>query len=190
MLFDRNASDEELVRMCKSGDESAFNELIERYKKMGFSLAYNMTGSVEDAEDIAQDAFVAVYNHIGRFREESSFSTWFYKIVLNLCRRHLRKRKLTSVLSLGLLDREGREIITEPRTDSTPERQLRSRQIGRSVQALLKTLPLRQREVFIMKHMKGMKISEIAEVTGCSEGAVKSHLFRAVKRLQAGLKGV
>jgi RNA polymerase sigma-70 factor (ECF subfamily) len=190
MLFDRNVSDEELVRMCKAGNEAAFNELIERYKKMGFSLAYNMTGSAEDAEDIAQDAFVAVYNYIKAFREESSFSTWFYKIVLNLCRRHLRKNRLAALLSLGFFDSGGREIANEPRSESMPDRQLRSKQIGRSIHVLLKTLPVRQREVFIMKHMKGMKISEISEVTGCSEGTVKSHLFRAVKRLQAGLKGV
>lgn len=177
-------SDEELIKRCKSGDDLSLNELIERYKRMGFSMAYTMTGNREDAEDLSQEAFVIVHSNIRKFREESSFKTWFYKIVLNLCRKYHRKKKLLSIISFNLFEREGEEQAPEAMTDATPEKELLSRQTGAAIFSALKRLPARQREVFAMKHVRGLKINEISEVLGCSEGTVKSHLFRAVRRLQ------
>jgi RNA polymerase sigma-70 factor (ECF subfamily) len=183
-------NDIELVDRIKAGDEGAFNELIERYKRMGFSLAYNMTGSVEDAEDISQEAFAIVYAQVSKFRGESSFKTWFYRIVLNLCRRDYRKKRLASLISLNFIDREGEEREMEITVENNPETELSSRQIGRSIISAVRRLPLKQREVFVMKHFRGMKIKEISEVMECAEGTVKAHLFRAVKALQGRLKGI
>lgn len=189
MTTDERSADEGIVIRCKAGDESAFNELIERYKDMAYSMAYNMTGSREGAEDIAQEAFVVLYSKINRFREESSFKTWFYKVILNLCRSHIRKRKVVSFFTFSLQQNNDMGPIEAP-TNITPEKKAMSRQSGMAIFAALKNLSVRQREIFSMKHLKGMKINEIAEILDCSEGTVKSHLFRAVKRLQLELGGI
>lgn len=189
MNKDYQLADEELVNRFKLNDENAFNELIDRHKKMAFSLAYNMTGSIEDAEDISQEAFAIVYAQIAKFRGESSFKTWFYRIVLNLCRRYYRKNQLISIIPLHFLDKEREEKEIDIKVDSTPESELSAKQIGKSIMTAITKLPIKQREVFVMKHLKGMKISEIAEILGCAEGTVKTHLFRAIQNLQERLKG-
>jgi len=182
-------TDEELVEKIKSGDKRAFDEIVERYKKMGFSLAYNLTGSIEDAEDISQEAFAIVYTQIKKFRGESSFKTWFYRIVLNLCKRHHRKKQLVSMIPLYFFNKEGEEEVIELMGGSNPESELSARQVGRAIKEAVSQLSFKQREIFIMKHLKGMKISEISRILGCSEGTVKTHLFRAIRELQDKLKG-
>lgn len=181
-------TDKEIVERVKSRDNIAFNELVGRYKRMGFSLAYNMTGSIEDAEDISQEAFGIVYTQIKRFRGDCSFKTWFYKIVLNLCRKHYRKKKLASIIPLHFLNREGKEEDIDIKIESNPESELAAKQTGKSIIAAILGLPKKQREIFVMKHLKGMKISEISEILGCAEGTVKTHLFRAVRELQRKLR--
>ncbi|MBI4686786.1 MAG: RNA polymerase sigma factor [Nitrospirae bacterium] len=182
-------SDEEIVRRLKAGDDDAFNELIERHKKMGFSLAYNMLGSIEDAEDISQEAFAIAYTEIGKFRQESSFKTWLYRIIINLCRKHYRKNKLMSFIPLYFHNKEGEEQEMDIKAEATPEDELSSKQLGSAIMKAVRRLPMKQKEVFVMKHIKGMKISEIAEILGSAEGTVKSHLFRAVNELQKKLRG-
>ncbi len=182
-------SDEEIVSRLKAGDDYAFNELIERYKKMGFSLAYNMLGVIEDAEDISQEAFAIVYTEIKKFRQESSFKTWFYRIVINLCRRHYRKNKLISLIPLYSHNKEGEEQELEIKAGATPEDEFSNKQLGSAIMKAVRGLPMKQREVFVMKHIKGMKITEIAEILGSAEGTIKSHLFRAVNELQKKLRG-
>jgi RNA polymerase sigma-70 factor (ECF subfamily) len=181
-------TDKELINRFKLNDENAFNELIDRHKKMAFSLAYNMTGSIEDAEDISQEAFAIVYTQIAKFRGQSSFKTWFYRIVLNLCRRHYRKNQLISIIPLHFFDKEGEEREIDVKVESTPESELSAKQIGKSIMTAITKLPIKQREVFVMKHLKGMKISEISEILGCAEGTVKTHLFRAIQKLQERLR--
>ena len=182
-------TDEELVDRCKAGEETAFNELIERHKKMAFSLAYNMLGNIEDARDISQEAFAVVYLRIRDFRGESSFKTWFYRIIINLCRRHYRKNNIASIIPLHFFTKEGKEETIDIKTEINPETEMSTKQLNSAIMDAVKDLPMKQREVFVMKHLKGMKISEISEVLGCAEGTVKAHLFRAVQKLQERLRG-
>ena len=185
----KSLTDIELVERLKVNDTKAFEELVERYKKMGFSLAYNMSGSVEDAQDISQEAFVIVHSQIHKFRGESSFKTWFYRIIVNLCRGHYRKNRFASFISINFFTKEGDEKTIDAVAETTPENELSTKQLGSAIKNAVKNLPVKQQEVFVMKHFNGMKISEISEVLGCAEGTVKSHLFRAVKKLQEKLKG-
>ena len=183
-------SDEEIVKRLKAGDDDAFDELIERHKKMGFSLAYNMLGSVEDAEDISQEAFAIVYTEIGKFRQESSFKTWLYRIIINLCRRHYRKNKLMSFIPLYSHNKEGEDQELDIKAAGvTPEDEISNKELSSAIMKAVRRLPMKQRGVFVMKHIKGMKISEIAEILGSAEGTIKSHLFRAVNELQKKLRG-
>ncbi|MBI5025914.1 MAG: RNA polymerase sigma factor [Nitrospirae bacterium] len=186
---DIQLTDEDLIKGLKAGDAEAFNELVERYKRMGFSLAYNMVGSIEDAEDVSQEAFAIVYTKIKGFRGDCSFKTWFYRIIINLCRKHYRKNKFASIISLNIFPDTDEEKTIEIKAKDNVERELLSRQLNSAITAAVRKLPAKQREVFVMKHLRGMKIHEISEVLNCAEGTVKAHLFRAVKGLQKRLKG-
>jgi len=177
-----------IIDRCRSGDEAAFSLLVDRYGKGAFALAYRMTGSVEDAEDLSQEAFVVVFKKLGTFRGESRFSTWLYRIVLNLCRRHYRRHRLRAILSFSFSG-EGEEKPVEPRTDVTPENQLVAAETGRAALESIRRLPAKQREAFVLKHLEGLKIREIAEVLSCAEGTVKAHLFRAVQRVKKEMEG-
>ncbi|MCP3676500.1 MAG: RNA polymerase sigma factor [Deltaproteobacteria bacterium] len=190
MNGDKPLTDEDLAELVKSGDESAFTKLIERYRTLAFSLAYNMTGNIAEGEDISQEAFTILYTKVGAFRGESSFKTWFYRVVINLCRRHYRRSRIVRFTSLSFLTKEGEEREMDIKVESTPENEASVNQAGASIDSAVKKPSIKQREVFILKHMKGLKISEIADVLGCSDGTVKTHLFRAVRALQQELKGV
>lgn len=177
--------DSVLVERVKGGDERAFEELVERYKGMGFSLAYRLLGNPEDARDVSQEAFAQVYLHIKGFRGESTLKTWFFRIIVNLCRRHGLARQRRPMQSLDpYIEKE-----TGPHALEDVEAEVRQKELGLVIEEAIRGLPTKQREVFIMKHMEGMKISEISEVLNCAEGTVKIHLFRAVRTLQERLKG-
>ncbi|MFQ5330273.1 MAG: RNA polymerase sigma factor [Thermodesulfobacteriota bacterium] len=190
MNGEKTLTDEDLAELVKSGDESAFTKLLERYRALAFSLAYNMTGSIAEGEDISQEAFTILYTKVGNFRGESSFKTWFYRIVINLCRRHHRRSRIVRFTSLSFLTQGGEEREVDIRVERTPEDETAANQTGASINLAIKKLSMKQREVFILKHMKGLKIGEIAAVLGCSDGTVKSHLFRAVRALQQELQGI
>jgi len=183
-------TDEDLAELVKSGDGPAFTCLLERYRALAFSLAYNMTGSIAEGEDISQEAFTILYTKAASFRGESSFKTWFYRIVINLCRRHHRRSRIVRFTSLSFLTKEGDEREMDIEVERTPEDEASANQTGASINSAVRKLSMKQREVFILKHMKGLKISEIAAVLGCSDGTVKSHLFRAVRSLQQELQGI
>jgi RNA polymerase sigma-70 factor (ECF subfamily) len=171
-----------LIERIKEGEEGAFEELVERYKGMAFSLAYRFLGNPEDARDVSQEAFAQVYLHIKDFRGESTFKTWFFKIILNLCRRQRQKKTMYSLEPY--LEKE-----MEPQAQEDVAEEVKRKELGVAIEEAIRALPTRQREVFIMKHLEGMKLSEIGEVLDCAEGTVKIHLFRAVRALQEKLKG-
>ncbi len=168
-----------------NNDETfTFDEIFERYKGMVLSLAYNMTGSVQEAEDITQEVFINVYRGLSKFRGSSSIRTWIYRIALNETKAYYRKKRLKTFLSLWADDGSSIDI----KDDRNPEAQFQDSEFMDHLKRALLKLSFKQRAVFVLKHMKGMKISEIARVLGCSEGTVKSHLFRAVTSLQESLK--
>ncbi|HHT9117118.1 MAG TPA: RNA polymerase sigma factor [Candidatus Hypogeohydataceae bacterium YC38] len=181
--MDRLGPESDLIKRIQEGDEEAFTELVERYKEMGFSLAYHFLGNPEDARDVSQEAFAQVYLKIKDFRGESSFKTWFFTIILNLCRKQRRRRASPATLSDSNLEEE---LGLQAQKDV--EEEVERAELGVAIEKALKELSSKQREVFIMKHMEGMKISEISGVLNCAEGTVKIHLFRAVRALQERLK--
>ncbi|MFN3466943.1 MAG: RNA polymerase sigma factor [Candidatus Brocadiales bacterium] len=174
-----------LIERIKEGDERAFEELVNRYKGMGFSLAYRFLGNPEDARDISQEAFARVYLYIKDFRGESTFKTWFFRIIINLCHRSISGRQRRAIQSLDLY----MEKEMDPQAQEDVEAEVKQKELKAAIEGAVMGLPVKQREVFIMKHMEGMKISEISEVLNCAEGTVKIHLFRAVRALQERLKG-
>ncbi|MBM4137654.1 MAG: RNA polymerase sigma factor [Nitrospira sp.] len=183
--------EQELVRRLKAGEEGAFVRIIELYRKPGINLAYRIMNDYQDAEDVSQEAFAALYKNIHSFRGESSLKTFFMSILINLARQRFRRKKLISFISLDR-SHEGDEDKGEMdiQDNNTIEKEIIGKEIRRKINAALRSLPSRQREVFILRHYEDMNLAEIAEVTGCSTGTVKSHLFRAIESLRKRLRGL
>jgi RNA polymerase sigma-70 factor (ECF subfamily) len=179
--------DEELVRRIKSGDETAFGELVNKYKKRAYYTAYEITGSHHEAEDLAQEAFVKVYHGIRKFKEEANFYTWFYRIVVNLCLDHKRRVRFFERFAFVPVQKDSGQEITDiviQDEEDTAEEKFEKRETGKRIDQALRKLPLMQRTIFIMKNSQDLKILEIAKVLKCAEGTVKSHLSRAVMKLK------
>lgn len=170
----------DLVRRVQRGESSAFRELVERYKRRAYAIAYDMMGTHEDAEDVSQEAFIRVYQSIKGFRGEAAFSSWFYRIVVNLCISWWRRE----VKYKGNLLNEEHAGLEKQNYSEDPEKALRAKEIARHVNQALQELSPKQRAVFVLRHYQGLSMKEIGEVLKCSEGTVKSQLFRAINRLQ------
>lgn len=189
-------SDESLVKRCKEGDINAFNELVNKYKKQVYYLAYSMISNQSDAEDISQEAFVRVYKSIYKFKEKSSFKTWFYRIIINLCRSHLRHRYLVSKFSFHFKQKDEMQDEPEKTLDtsiedtswqSSPVKAAINKELNTAINDAIKSLPEKQKETFILKHFQGLKISEVASILDTTEGGVKANLFKAIKNLRTYL---
>ncbi len=177
----------DILSRLKDGDSLAFEQVMNEYKRMVFHMAYEMTGDFHDAEDIAQEVFVRVFTGISGFREEASLKTWIMKITINLCRRHHRRKKLLSIFGFSSTERNDsrqESNIKDIPIEYDPYNEIQRKERMRRLREAIQRLPLRQREVFVMKHLKGMKIREIAQVLGCADGTVKANLFKAIDNLR------
>lgn len=178
------ASDSDLVKRFKLGDESAFTAIVMKYKERLYRIALSILGDESEAMDVSQEAFVKAYFNLKQFREDSSLYTWIYRILYNLCISSLRRKKILSFVSF-----EDREEVKEFVSETPgPLDSFDRKQFMKAVQDALKKLPERQRTVFIMKQTEGLKHEEIAGIIGITEGAVKASYFQAVKKLQSLLR--
>lgn len=176
------------VRRVQRGDASAFEELVAAYEKNVYNLALRMTGSPEDAEDMAQEAFLKAYNSIHSFRGDSKFSVWLYRIVSNVCLDFLRKRSKRQTVSLSAEDEDGEEVqIDLADTAQSPEALLEKKLTRESVRRGLRQLPPDARQILLLREIQGLSYEEIGETLGLEPGTVKSRIFRARKRLCAFL---
>lgn len=180
----------QLIEEVKQGSRSAFYCLVEKHRDKAFSLCYSITYNYEDAKDILQEAFIRVYQGAKDFRQDSSFNTWFYRIIINLCRDYLRKKaKSASVfvepIELQNDDAQDYDIIVSAKDKNpNPRQEVLANELNNTIDSAISFLPEKQRLVFILKHIEGMKLDEIASVLKCRTSTVKVHLFRAVRNLQ------
>lgn len=190
----REYSDQELVQMIKQNDSSAFSELVNRYRARALGSAYSLVGNRQDAEDITQEAFIRVYKGLAWFREKSDFFTWFYRIIINLCRDYQRKkfRSGFSQVSIGPYSKEETDAehvsLENTETDisksDNPAKATIDHELNQKISGAINVLPDRQRIAFSLKHLEGLTIKDISHIMKCSEGTVKAHLWRAISRLQ------
>jgi RNA polymerase sigma-70 factor (ECF subfamily) len=186
-------TDEELLAQTKSGDGTAFEVLVDRYMRKAYFIAYDIVGNQEDARDLSQEAFVKAYESLARFRGESSFYTWFYRILVNCCFDFRKRRiRIDAVTVEPLTDPDtGREVerpIQATGRESNPLEALRQTELGEKIREAVATLTPQQRTAFILKNDQGLRIKEIAKVMRVAEGTVKAHLHWAAKSLQVKLK--
>jgi len=163
-----------LVARAQQGYLDAYELLVQRHSAMAYRVALRLTGNHHDAQDVAQEALIAAWENLARFRAGSSFSTWLYQIVTRRALNKVNRGRAAS--SLDLL-REVADPAAEPATQT--ERNL----AVDAVTAALLALPFPQRAVVVLHHFEGLSYAEIASVTGSTEPAVRSHLFRARRAL-------
>ena len=177
-----------LVERLKAGETKAFRELVERYKKQAYYVAYDLMGTHEDAEDISQEAFIKVYRSIGSFRGEAQFSTWLYRIVVNLCISEKRKKSSKDMEYFGDTIPEEAHHAQDIDPSDHPEKALQSQKIQEHIREALDKLPSQQKTVFVLRFYQDLSLKEIGRVMKLSEGTVKSHLFRTLRKLREYLK--
>jgi len=172
------------VLACQGGEREAFDRLVQRYQRDVYRLCYRYVNNHHDANDLAQDAFLKAYRAIGRFRGDSSFSTWLYRIAVNTCLNFRSSRRLDS------------EELPEELPDRAPGAadRAQSEETSRVVRRAVAELPEKQRATLILKVYHELTHEEVARILGSSVGTVKANLFHALanlrKRLnQAGVVG-
>ena len=184
-----NPDDLEFVHRAQKGDHAAYEELVRRYYKKIYGLIYNMTNSREDAEDVTQEVFVKAWKAIGRFREQSGFYTWIYRIAINRTINFRKKRNRRQSVSLDEFDPDIKqaESYREFSSKGSVLRKLSLGEFQKKMNEALEKLSEKHRAVVIMHDVQGMPHSEIASVLRCSEGTVRSRIFYARQQLQAEL---
>jgi RNA polymerase sigma-70 factor (ECF subfamily) len=189
-----DVSELDLVRRCQAGDTEAFDELVTRYRARVFGMIYNMVHSEQDAWDLAQDSFLKAWKSIGRFRGQSSFYTWIYRIVMNVTIDWLRKKHVKSgglefddAIQLTQIDPASKTL---PKPEALPHKAMERDEIRDRIEKAIAQLSPEHRAVILMKEIDEMQYHEIAEALGCSIGTVMSRLFYARKKLQNLLRDV
>ena len=181
MLYHKEKELTTLVDEFIGGSESAFEEIARLATPDMVNIAYYYLGNVEDAKDVTQDVLIKLYSKLRSFRHGSKLSTWMYRVVMNASIDSLRKRNKVIPLE---------EAITKDEAASTAAvDNIQRKDIQERIQNVLADLPLRQKNVIILKHFEGLKISQISQVLGCSQSSVKTHLVRAISSLRRKLGG-
>ena len=165
-----------LIKRFIDGDESVFSELLKRHKEKVRNIIYLTLSNTDGVDDIAQEVFITVYRHLKSFRFESQFTTWLYRITINKCKDHLRKKNIRSIF-LPLRDEEP---VFESINEDTD--------IKHIVRNAIATLPDKLRIPLVLKDLEGFSYQEIADTMECEIGTVKSRIFRAREALKKVLK--
>src|SRR6476469_10145518 len=178
----------DLVRQAQAGDTEAFDRLVSRSRTRIFGMIYNMVNNEQDAWDLAQYSFLKAWKSIARFRGQSSFYTWIYRIVMNVTIDSLRKKQVRGggaefddAIQLKEIDPASRTV---PHADALPHERMEHNEIRSRIDAAIAQLSPEHRAVILMKEIEDMQYHEIAESLGCSIGTVMSRLFYARKKLQ------
>ncbi len=173
-----------IISRVLSGDTNAFEALVIENQRQIYCLALKMTGNEEDAYDISQDAFVKAYKNLPKFRGDSKFSVWLYRLASNLCLDFLRSRKRRSAVSISYSNDEDEERELEiPDDRFSPENILEKNELRLSVNAAFELLPEDYRQILTLREINGLSYDEIADVLALELGTVKSRIFRARKKL-------
>lgn len=178
----REVDDTELVNAYLVGESPSFNVLVERYQARLLNFVYRIVGDRERSEDLVQEVFIRVHRHLARFDRSKKFSTWIYTIASNLAKNELRNRSrnplvLFTSITQGWEDEERPLEFEDP--SSRPDDLFQKRHVKEMVEESVAKLPQHHKEVFVLREIEGRSYEEIAEITHCNLGTVKSRLNRA-----------
>lgn len=183
------SEDTKLMLDVKNGDQEAFRELVEKHKLSVLNLCLRFTGNKDEADDLAQDVFMRVYQAAPRYEAKASFTTWLYRITLNLCLNFQRRKKLLTFFSLDQNSNNQYNKSTEiPITSDQPDTNFEKQEKQRIIQEAINSLPENQKTVVILYRYQQLSYQEIASVLETSVSAVESRLFRARHNLKKRLE--
>ena len=180
-------TDEELVARAQGGDVESFNQLILRWERPIYALAYRVIGREEDARDVCQDAFLRAYRALPGFKGQAKFSSWLYRIALNLCRDWIRRQRRAPVSQLPE-DVDASELAAETGPVESIEEVVARRELSASVEEAMSVLSEDQRTAIILKEYHGMTFQEIADMQGCPLSTVKTRLYQGLSLLRRRLE--
>ncbi len=181
------STDEELVARSMGGDLDSFNQLVLRWERPIYALAYRVIGREEDARDVAQETFLRAFRALKGFKGQAKFSSWLYRITLNLCRDWIRRERRTPVVQAP----EGVDVIElagETSPSESIEELVSRHQIGRAVGKAMSQLPEEQRTAIILKEYHGLTFQEIADLLDCPLSTVKTRLYQGLTVLRKRLR--
>jgi len=167
-----------LAERLLRGDPEAFRDFVDAYKRRIYGLAFEFTRNHADAEDVSQTVFIKIHRSMGTFREGASLNAWLYRITVNAAIDHIRKRSFFP-------SPKAPELVSESPAD--PERDAVRSLLQTKIAAALGRISDRERAVFLLRHDHDLSLKEIAEALDLTVGAVKSYLFRSIKKLQKEL---
>jgi RNA polymerase sigma-70 factor, ECF subfamily len=180
-------TDEELVARAQGGDIESFNQLIVRWERPIYALAYRVIGREEDARDVCQDAFLRAYRALPGFKGQAKFSSWLYRIALNLCRDWIRRQRRAPVSQLPE-DTDATELAAETGPVESIEDLVARRELSAIVEEAMSELSEEQRTAIILKEYHGMTFQEIADMQGCPLSTVKTRLYQGLSLLRRRLE--
>lgn len=186
---------ENLIRAIQAaaGDRAAFDSLVVMYKDLVFHMCFRMLGDYQEADDTAQEVFVKVYTNIKRFRFESAFSTWLYRITVNTCKNKLVSpefRHKNKMIRLSNPTQDSDSFIDIEDERQSPLTALENKERSTVIHKAIQKLPEEQKIVLVLRDIQGLSYKEIVSITGLKSGTVKSRLTRARLALRQQLKGV
>jgi len=186
----KELSDEELCARVAQRDQEAFELLVERHQARAYRLAYSMLGNEADARDLSQDAFIRLYESAGRFDGRSRFSTWFYRVLVNLCIDQKRRGKWWNKLLplAGPGDDPDEPGIDPPSGEAGPDAAAINRQSAGRLGDALKHISPNQRTAVLLQVQEGLSSREIAQVLNCSENTARVHIHRGLATLKKVLR--
>ena len=177
----KHLSDQELMRIVQAGDYFPASEIYERYSARIYNFAFRFLKNSEAAEDATQEVFVKMMKYANQFQGDAKLSTWLFSITANWCRDYLRKADNKPKESEDVL------VTLSSPNERSPERNLEVKEDEQRVQRALNALTPEQREAILLSRYQGLSYAEIAQIAGCSEGAVKTRVFRAMETLKKAL---
>ena len=184
-------SEKEIVEQLRQGNEEAFKKLVSLFQEKVFNTAVNFLQNQQDAEDAAQEVFIQVYNSIGQFKENSTLSTWIYRITITKCLDHTRSKKRKKRFAfISSLFSEKNDLLHESPDFNHPGVQLDRKEDAAILFKMVNSLPENQKTAFLLNKIEGMSYIEIADVMKLSESAVDSLLQRAKQNLRKKINGI
>jgi RNA polymerase sigma-70 factor (ECF subfamily) len=171
------ADEQHLIRRARQGSHEAYRLLVERHMKQAYNVAFGFVNDHDGAEDVAQEAFVRAYRSLPSFRGEAEFGTWLYRIVTNLALNRVKQRKARSDKEVSMESAAAHGAVSPDPAHEQPDLRIH-------LERALHELPTLQRAVVILRHIEGLSTAEVSTILHCSEGTVKTHLFRGLQKMR------
>jgi RNA polymerase sigma-70 factor (ECF subfamily) len=171
----------QVIVQAQQGDMDAFRRLVESYMKQAYNIAYGVVNDHDDAQDVAQESFVRIHNSLRSFRGEAQFGTWLYRIVMNVALNHVSRRKKQVEREVRIPEQLALVVEADTAQHAAPD-------MRGHVERALHELPTLQRSVVILRHLNGLSTKQVSGILQCSEGTVKTHLYRGLRKMRSLLE--